>query len=201
MSTVLNLKNSTETVLIDAEDHKRVSSFSWYVDPFGYPYTVMKSVSPVDNRQVYTRVRLHRFIMKVHNTKYDPGSNQVDHINQDKLDCRKANLRLCSHTNNMQNRKKFSGVYKYPYKGIGRTPGGRWFAKIRANGKDYFTYLPPNATMEDAAKAYDAMARLRHGLYASLNFPSNNSIVNTPALAPPAPVKQTIKWKSLVFVD
>lgn len=56
------------------------------------------------------KIYLHRFIMNVHN--YFTPDNYVDHINMNKLDNRKSNLRLCTNKENMEN--TIAHKKKYP---------------------------------------------------------------------------------------
>ena len=97
----------------------------------------------------------------------------VDHINNDSLDNRRANLRLATAVQNACNRKKISSETSSKHIGIyfeKRT--GRWTAKIRANGKRL--WLGRFTSEIDAAKAYDAAAQKYHGEFAQLNFPKEN---------------------------
>lgn len=83
----------------------------------------------------------------------------VDHINQNKLDNRRDNLRLVTKSQNMQNQPKtrantsgHKGVY-YLKSG---TRKNRWFAKLVVEGKVYQS--PYVATKEEAAKLYEELA-------------------------------------------
>lgn len=106
---------------------------------------------------------MHRFIMDA------PKGQQVDHINGNKLDNRKSNLRICSHSENLRNQRKPKDN-KSGFKGVSWHKGAkRWCAEIRSNGKRH--HLGYFDTAEDAAKAYDIAATLIHGDYARLNFP------------------------------
>lgn len=108
------------------------------------------------------RVAMHRSIMGVTNRYV-----HVDHINGNPADNRRENLRLCTRSQNMQNRavhrdmkSGFKGVYKQShYEG--------WQARIQANGKSkqIGTFSSPEA----AARAYDAAALKAHGEFAKTN--------------------------------
>lgn len=87
---------------------------------------------------------MHRFIMG------NPIGMEIDHINGNGLDNRKENLRICSHQQNMINRKMhknntsgFRGVY---------LDGNRWRAQIKVMGK--MLRLGSFIKKEDAAVAY-----------------------------------------------
>lgn len=82
----------------------------------------------------------------------------VDHIDGDGLNNRSSNIRICTHSENMRNRKKpkhnTSG-----HKGVKRTKSGKWEASIRKNR--VYHYLGVFDDIEDAASAYaDASAKL-----------------------------------------
>lgn len=100
-------------VIIDDEDYERVSAIEWKPSFNGY----FISHSTVNGKQVCTH--LHRFIIGNTSVK------DTDHINQNKLDNRKANLRICSRSENSYNRPK-------PYAASSKYKGVYW---CRAVGK------------------------------------------------------------------
>lgn len=110
-----------------------------------------------------TVVRMHMLIAGT------PIGLLTDHINGDKLDNRKVNLRLCDHSQNQYNatirRKgkssKYRGVYLHKR-------DGRWYARIRVDGKKI--HIGCFEIEEEAARAYDAAAQKHHGEFATLNF-------------------------------
>jgi hypothetical protein len=90
----------------------------------------------------------------------------VDHINGNRLDNRRVNLRLCNSAGNTQHRKA-TFDNKTGYKGVTQQRT-RYVANIVAFGKHY--YLGSFATAEEAARAYDAKALEVHGEFARTNF-------------------------------
>lgn len=105
------------------------------------------------------RVFLHRLIAE------PPAGMLVDHINGDSLDNRRDNLRCCTHRQNSQNMRKYSG--KHRFKGI-RQEGRRWRAEIRREGRTQHIGTFDNDV--DAALAYDNAARELFGEFARPNF-------------------------------
>lgn len=96
----------------------------------------------------------------------------VDHINGNGLDNRRANLRVCTHSQNMANRPAGKGG-KYGFKGV-KPSGRRWLAQInRDSPQPEYCYLGTFDTIEEAARAYDAKAREWYGEFAHLNFPDS----------------------------
>lgn len=119
------------------------------------------------NKYVARRVNgeivfLHRLLANV------PAGMWVDHINGNKLDNRRCNLRAVTPQQNCQNRKKAAGrSSKY----IGVTfhkVARKWQAHIRLDG--HLKYIGLFDKEEDAAQAYDARAKESRGEYAKLNF-------------------------------
>ena len=93
----------------------------------------------------------------------------VDHINGDRLDNRRANLRLCDRAQSTWNRGPRGGR---KFKGVTMLPSGRWQSYITARGCQQ--YLGLFNTAEEAAAAYDDAARRLHGEFARLNFPERD---------------------------
>jgi len=88
-----------DKITIDLEDFDRVKNSSWCIRAAGY------AVARINDKIV----NMHRLIMNA------TSDNTVDHINGDKLDNRKANLRFCNQRSNSQNRKSTN---KYGISGI-----------------------------------------------------------------------------------
>lgn len=135
--------------LIDLEDFDRVSQLKWY---FNSGYAV---------RGAKKRVLLHRFILN------PPDHFQVDHINGDKLDNRRENLRLCTHRENIFNRSA-NRATKSGLKGV-VFQNNHWRARISFLGQKDM-HLGYFNTKEEAAKAYDKAALKYHGEFARLNY-------------------------------
>lgn len=97
---------------------------------------------------------------------------EVDHINGDKLDNRRENLRSVTRSNNNANSKLRSGKTSR-YRGVHWSKRQRkWAASIGVNRKTI--YLGYFYKEKEAAKAYDVKALEFFGNHASPNFPCKN---------------------------
>lgn len=95
-----------------------------------------------------------------------PNSLQVDHINRNRLDDRRENLRFVTREGNMRNRGALKNN-KSSYKGVWLED--KWRACIRIDG--HTKHLGSFETAEEAASAYDKAACEAWGEHAALNFP------------------------------
>jgi hypothetical protein len=139
--------------LADAADASRCAPYQWNEKPNGHGY--LYASAKIDGKTVL----LHRFIMQA------STSEIVDHRDGNTLDCRRGNMRACTRSQNMMNAKSRSG-----YKGVSKAASrDRWRVDIKANGKRI--RLNGFASPEEAARAYDELARANHGEFAKLNFP------------------------------
>jgi hypothetical protein len=139
--------------LVDQEDFARVNYLChWTWHTAGYAYGSMSK----------TRHLLHRIVV---NAKL---GQHVDHINGNKLDCRKANLRICTVSQNQANRK-ISANNTSGYKGIVNHKRGPkcWQARITVDQKAIS--LGYYADPKDAARAYNEAAKKYFGEFAKLN--------------------------------
>src|SRR6476620_8185168 len=83
-----------QVAIVDDEDFNELAQYRWYVDHKGYACrNVLKSGKT-------TGYRMHRVIMGA------KKGEQIDHINQNKLDNRRCNLRFASYAENARNRGK-----------------------------------------------------------------------------------------------
>lgn len=139
--------------IVDAEDYSEVSLHRWRQLKSGY------IVANIGGKNI---TYLHRYLMKA------PKGKVVDHINHDKRDNRKSNLRVCLPRENMLNRVSNRGVSQY--KGVSWHPKNKsWVSEIRKNGIKY--HLGSFKSEEEAARAYDEAAKKYHKDFARLNFP------------------------------
>ena len=150
-----------EILWVDDEDYPEMSKHNWQGMLAGKYYVVRSSYKP---RRSY---RAHRVIMGVTDPKV-----QVDHINGNPLDNRRCNLRICSQSENLRNKSKYSSNTS-GFKGVSfrkdRKHPDRFRAYITLNLKRH--YLGYFLTAEDAAHAYDDKAMELFGEFAHLNFP------------------------------
>lgn len=125
-------------LIIDKDSIPLVSGYRWRVN-MGY------GVSHEKIEDSYKRVYLHRLIMNV------GDKIQVDHINFNRSDCRKENMRLCSHFQNVSHKSNnTSGVC-----GVNLRKG-KWRAYIYIYGenkKPKQIYLGDYKDKDDAIRA------------------------------------------------
>jgi hypothetical protein len=141
--------------LIDYEDWLKYSSINWSLSN-GY---LVNDTGRNETRKV---TALHRLILG------DPQGYVVDHINGDKLDNRKYNLRICTE---QQNRHNSAGQKnsKSGYKGVSWHSGkNKWESSIRVDNK--LLFLGNFLNIEEAALAYDTAAKTYFKEFARLNF-------------------------------
>lgn len=148
--------------IVDAEDAD-LAEVKWHCCGQGY---AQRNVPCNTGNKKQKQVAMHRTIMsKIYEREF--GRHElIDHINGNRLDNRRANLRLCTSAQNTQHRKT-PRTNRTGYKGVCRY-GNRYHASITANGVLY--RLGSFLTPEDAAKAYDAKAKEVHGEFAKTNF-------------------------------
>lgn len=138
----------------DIEDLPLIEGRNWCVSGGGYAGTSVQTDEGIRIR------RLHRVVMKA------PQGLEVDHIDGDKLNCRKANLRICTHRENMGNQRPPSGKTS-AFKGVSRAGPNHWQASIRIAGRTKALGWYRSAT--DAACAYDLAALEAFGDFACTN--------------------------------
>ena len=86
---------------VDDADVEWLSQFKWCVkasggDTNGCPY----AARTVRANSGFETIRMHRLIMDC------PKGMEVDHLNSDRLDNKRANLKICTHSENMARRWK-----------------------------------------------------------------------------------------------
>lgn len=146
-------------LIVDDESFWDAMSWQWRLSVHGY------AVAHHWYDKKDHRVAAHRLIMGC------PKEMQVDHINGNRLDCRKSNLRICTNQQNQWNRRPEGGSSKY--KGVWLFKKvKKWTAKIYLNNKN--VYIGIFKTEIEAAKAYDKKAKELFGEFARLNFPNEH---------------------------
>ena len=111
--------NTGNEFLIDKEDCPKVSEHTWLETDQGY------IITHIEGRNV----RLHRFILDIYDDR------MVDHINRNKRDNRKSNLRIVTKQQNSINRIA-SKKSKTGIKGVSLLPNGMYIARIMKDGKN-----------------------------------------------------------------
>lgn len=145
------LYGSELAAIIDATDVDLVSRFKWrYVRGYAQARPSVKGRT--------TSLLMHRLLLN------PEDGLQVDHIDRDRLNNRRANLRLATPSQNMGNCGRqvnnTSG-----YKGVHQQSSGRWSAKLNRK------WLGTFDTAHEAAAAYDAAALEHFGEFAATNGP------------------------------
>lgn len=156
MATILTRKG--HEILVDRDVFEAVGHKCWYVSARGYVCHAYKRPRERTSREI----KLHRLVTGAQ------AGQVVDHINGNKLDNRRANLRLCTQAENCRNNRKLRSRKTSRYKGVHWSQRyGRYIAQIQIEGKKLS--LGSYVTEDAARQAYDKAARHYHGDFASTN--------------------------------
>lgn len=109
---------------VSADDYERLNAYSWHYNR-GYAYRT----AYVDGRK--TTVRMHREVLNA------PSHMEVDHINGDKLDNRRGNLRLVTRAQNQQNQHGARADSGTGIRNVQRRPSGRFSVTVYKDKKAY----------------------------------------------------------------
>lgn len=150
-----------KVALVDDEDYERLVAMGKWQYISGYAAKTLYFGKHENGKQIKKTVLMHRIILNV-----DKGVF-VDHKKGSKLNNQKENLRICTHANNMMNRKIHSNN-STGYKGVYLDKStGMFKSGISINGK--MLHLGIFNTKEDAAKKYNEAAIYYYGEFAKLN--------------------------------
>lgn len=123
---IVNRKGKDYEALVDKDDFDTVSSFkgTWHLDNRGY---IRRTIN---NKEEL----MHRVIMN------PPDNRVVDHINGNKLNNRKSNLRIIKKSENQQNVTSSKRIAETGFRGVSlekRWARTRYRARIAIHGKEY----------------------------------------------------------------
>lgn len=148
--------------IIDDDMVESIGRYRWFFH-FGYAFRHVQ-----ENGKGRT-IPMHREILNT------PNGLEVDHINGNRLDNRKENLRNCTKHENMRNREA-SKSNSSGFKGV-IFQKGRYVARIGFGGKLY--HLGRFSTAEEASEAYKNACEKFHGDFANvrLHNPNKNEVI------------------------
>jgi len=139
---------------VDEQDVWLLQEFTWSVDDRGYAYTAYKGKP----------VKLHHCIIGLPIWQGD----QIDHIDRNKLNNRRSNLRYASNHENRMNREDTLCAYLvYPVKGSG------FVFRVKRNGVTHSEYFRTEAEAIAARNNWDALQELKHGPFDKSAHPTN----------------------------
>lgn len=143
--------------LVDDEDYEKLNKYRWNIGS-GYLYSSKR----VGKRTIKTT--LHKIILSA------PDGMDIDHIDGNKWNNQKSNLRFATRAENSRNQgtknvnKKYKGVYFDKNK-------SHWYVQIKYNYKIYC--LGIYKSEDEAALAYDYGAMILFQQFAKRNLPDN----------------------------
>jgi hypothetical protein len=149
-----------QVAIVDAADYESLMQWKWYASLSRGTFYVKREQKRSSGKRM--SIWMHRQILGLqYGEKMD-----VDHINGNSLDNRRANLRVVTHAENMRNRRlqknSASGI-----KGVSWNKASKkWKAQIYIGGKQI--HLGLFMSTHEATAAYVNAAKKYHGEFARI---------------------------------
>ncbi len=143
---VVRRKGVDYEVLVDDDDLESLKQYNWFIDNHGYAWRNGRTV----NGKRESNVKMHRQIMGS-----TPGDGRdVDHINGNKLDNRRSNLRRVTRSENMQNSTGHRDRRTSTERGVSaHRASGKWIAQHMYAGKSWWQICNTEAEAIAAVRA------------------------------------------------
>lgn len=155
---IIIVTSKNNKILIDKNDFECVKKYSWCISKTGY------AVSNINGKTK----KMHRIILNIDNPE-----QVVDHINHNKLDNRKSNLRITTAKQNSRN-TSVSKNNKIGILGISQTKYGKFRARIMVDRKEI--RLGNYDFLDDAIKARKSAEKKYFGKFAPTFLRGENNI-------------------------
>lgn len=150
-----------QVAIVDDADYDWLNQWKWYARKEGLNFYAARN--PLKKSGNTAKIYMARQILGL-----DEGDcREADHQNHNTLDNRRSNIRICTHQQNMRNRKSFPNKTSH-FKGVNWCKRLKnWQVAIRANGKTL--YLGRFKDEKEAAFVYNEAAKKYFGKFAFLN--------------------------------
>lgn len=136
-------------IKVDDIDFPKVTKYRWTINSGGYAMA---------RDATGHMILLARYLMGF------PVGKEIDHINRNKLDNRRTNLRLCNRKENVRNTVRGNPL---KYRGVHKRSQNSYRTHISVDGKKIL--VGGFKTAEEAALEYNRLARKHHKEFAILN--------------------------------
>jgi len=147
--------------LVDNDDYKELSKVKWFAAKNKKNFYAKRGINLGKNK--IKHLSMHQVIM----SKPPEDHLQIDHIDGNTLNNQRNNLRFCTQSENMRNRRKQSNNTS-GYVGVTyHKQVKKWRAETHLNGKHISLGLYEDII--EAAKAYNKFAIENHKEFAVLN--------------------------------
>lgn len=136
-----------DDLIVDDEDWGIIGRYNWKVDRHGYLFRWATVAEMRDQSLSSRHISLHRQLMGL------PKGKQVDHINGNRRDNRRSNLRIVTHRQNTQNVKTRAASGQ---RGVYRSKN-KWLVYVQKDKKNHYfgsydSLLVAKATAIEALK-------------------------------------------------
>jgi hypothetical protein len=140
-----------KVALVDDDDFEWLNQWKWFCNKAGYA---------VRNLPKHKSEYMHRAIMKT------PDGLQTDHVDHNKRNNQKNNLRICNNSQNQANRH-YDKSKESGYRGVEKR-GNKYRAHVTVNQN--MIHLGHYENPEDAARVYNKAVIKYFGEFATINL-------------------------------
>lgn len=161
-TVLIPLRNSDLFAIVDADDAAHVLQFDWYLDAKGYA-----AITVPTNGICGRTLTMHRMVTGIKKA----SESLVDHVDRNRLNNTKANLRHVTPAQNACNVSVHKDKKSSKFKGVSWHKDRKQYqATICKNYKqDHLGFFGDDQVA--AARAYDKASLELHGPYGVRNFP------------------------------